>query len=160
MTVISVDFRAHRTRQLTALVVGVCFVNLLACTVYTPVRGTVDPVAPTNVRVTLTDQGQMTVAPRIGLRAHRLEGSLQGMTDTSLSLVVHRVSREGGIEDGYLGEQLSLNSRDYQAVEKSSTSVIRSLLLTGVLIASTFLLAQGLGDISTTGGPKPPPQTK
>jgi hypothetical protein len=159
MTVTSV-FRAHRTRQLTALIVGVCLMNLLACTVYTPVRGTVDLATPTNVRVTLTDQGQLTVAPRIGLRAHRLEGSLQGMTDTSLSLLVHSVSREGGVEDGYLGEQLSLNSRDYQAVETSKTSVIRSLLLTGVLIASTFLLAQGIGEISGTGGSKPPPQTK
>ena len=160
MTVISVDLRGHRTRRLTAIVVGVCFTNLLACTVYTPVRGTVDPAAPTNVRVTLTDQGQLSVAPRIGLRAHRLEGKLQGMTDTSLSLVVNKVSREGGVEDGYLGEQLSLNSRDYEAVEKSQTSVIRSLLLTGALIASTFLLAQGVGSISNTGGPKPPPQTK
>ena len=160
MTVISVDFRAHRTRRLTAIVVGVCFTNLLACTVYTPVRGTVDPVAPTNVRVTLTDQGQMTVAPRIGLRAHRLEGRLQAMTDTTLSLVVNHVSREGGVEDGYLGEQLSLNARDYQAVETSKTSVIRSLLLTGVLVACTFLLAQGVGAISNTGGPKPQPEPK
>ncbi|HEV7388444.1 MAG TPA: hypothetical protein VGN73_07535 [Gemmatimonadaceae bacterium] len=145
---------------MTAIVVGGCFVNLLACTEYTPVRGTVDPAAPTQVRVTLTDQGQMTVAPRIGLRAHQLEGNLQGMTDSSLSLLVSKVSREGGIEDNYIGQQLSLNSRDYQAVEKSKTSVIRSLLLAGVILASTFLVAQGVGDVSGGKGGNPPPQTK
>jgi hypothetical protein len=82
------------------------------------------------------------------------------MTDTSLSLLVSKVSREGGIEDSYLGQQLTLNSRDYEAVEKSKTSVLRSLLLAGIIVASTFLVAQGLGDISGSGGSKPPPQTK
>ena len=153
-------FTAYHMRRLTAIVVGVCFMNLLACTEYTPVRGAVDPATSTQVRVTLTDQGQMTVAPRIGLRAHSVEGSLQALTDTSLSLMVSKVSREGGIEDTYTGEPLSLSSRDYQAVEKSQTSVMRSLLLAGIIVASTFLISQGLGDISGGGGSKPPPNTK
>lgn len=150
----------QRSRRLTAFVSGLCFMNLLACTEYTPVRGTVDPTAPTEVRVTLTDMGQVGVAPRIGLRAHQLEGTLQSMTDSSLALLVHKVSREGGIEDSYAGEQLSLNSRDFGAVERKGTSVIRSLLLAGAIVASTFVVAKGAGDLSGGKNGNPPPETK
>ena len=156
----SLFFGANRQRRLTAAVAAVCFMNLLACTEYTPVHGMVDPATPTQVRVTLTDQGRVTIAPRVGLRAQSLEGTLQSMNDSSLSLMVTKISREGGIEDDYAGEQLALNSRDYEAVEKSGTSVIRSLLLAGVLIASTFLVGKGAGDISGGKNENPPPQTK
>jgi hypothetical protein len=150
----------RHTRRITAFVSGLCFTNLLACTEYTPVRGLVDPTIPTEVRVTLTDVGQVSVAPRIGLRARQLQGTLESMTDSSVSLSVHNVSREGGIEDTYAGEQVSLNARDFDAVEKSRTSVIRSLLLAGAIIASTFLLAKGAGDLSGGNGGNPPPNTK
>jgi hypothetical protein len=102
----------------------------------------------------------VTIAPRIGLRAERLEGTLQSMNDSSLSLMVTGVSREGGIEDNYLGEQLSLSARDYESVEKSKTSVIRSLLLAGAIVASTFFVGKGVADISGGKGGTPPPQTK
>jgi hypothetical protein len=160
MNELTLKFPVRHSRRVVAFVSGVCFMNLLACTEYTPVRGTVDPASPTEVRVTLTDSGQLAVAPRIGLRAHQLEGALQSMTDSSLSLSVHKVSREGGIEDSYTGEQLSLTSRDFGAVEKSSTSVIRSLLLAGAILASTFVVAKGAGDLSGGKGGNPPPNTK
>ncbi|MFL5479144.1 MAG: hypothetical protein ACJ79X_09015 [Gemmatimonadaceae bacterium] len=148
------------SQRVVAVITGLCFMNLLACTEYTPVRGTVDPATPAEVRVTLTDAGQLAVAPRIGLRAHQIEGTLQAMTDSSLSLSVHKVSREGGIEDAYAGEQLSLSARDFGAVEKRGTSVIRSLLLAGAIIATTFVAAKGAGDISGGKNGNPPPNTK
>lgn len=156
----SLFFKANHLRRLTAGVAGMCFINLLACTEYTPVHGMVDPSTSAHVRVTLTEQGRMTVTPRIGQRAERVEGTLQSMTDSSLSLMVTGVSREGGIEDTYLGEQLSLNASDYEAVEKSQTSAIRSFLLAGVIVASTFLVGKGVADISGGKGSTPPPQTK
>jgi len=75
------------------------FATLLACTEYTQVHNAVDVANQPEVRVTLTGQGRVNVGPRIGLRAVRLEGLLQSMTDSSLSLSVRKVSREGGIED-------------------------------------------------------------
>jgi hypothetical protein len=144
-------------RRLVATLLAGTFANLLGCTEYTPVRGTVDASRQPEVRVILTDQGQLDVASRIGLRALRLEGTLQSMTDSSLTLIVHKVSREGGIDDNYAGEQLSLSARDFDAVETSKTSVARSLLLAGVIIASTFVIAKGAGDIAggNNGGPPP-----
>lgn len=148
----------HSLRRMTAFLVLASFSNLVACTEYTAVRGSVDAAAQPDVRITLTDQGQMDVASRIGLRARRLEGTLQSMTDSSLSLSVQKVSREGGIEDTYAGEQISLSKRDFDTVEKSRTSVPRSILVAGAIIASTFLIAKGAGDVSggKTGGPPPP----
>jgi len=100
----------------------------------------------------------LDVAPRIGLRARQLEGTLQSMTDSSLALSVRKVSREGGIEDSYAGEQLSLSARDFEAVAKSRTSVVRSVLAAGAIIASAFLIAKGAGNVSggDKGGPPPP----
>src|SRR4051794_7409490 len=144
----------RRGRRVTGAVVAVLFANLLACTEYIPVRGAVDGASSPAVRVTLTDQGTVDVAPRIGLRARTLEGIVQSMTDSSLSLTVRKVSREGGIEDSYEGERLTLLARDYGAVETSRTSVSRSLLLTGAIIAGALLAAKGATDLSggKTGG--------
>lgn len=146
------------TRRVTAIVLLGSFANLVACTVYTPVRGAVDTRTQPDVRVTLTDQGQLDVAPRIGLRARQLEGTLQSMTDSSLALSVRKVSREGGIDDNYAGEQLSLSARDVEAVEKSRTSVVRTVLTAGAIVASAFLIAKGAGNVSggDKGGPPPP----
>ena len=149
---------ARLPRRLTASLVLACFTNLVACTVYTPVRGAVDSTALPNVRITLSDQGQLDVAPRIGLRARQLEGTLQGMTDSSLTLSVRKVSREGGVEDTYVGEQISLSNRDVDAVEQGRTSVARSTLLAAAIVASAFLVAKGAGSFTgSDNGSKPPP---
>lgn len=147
-------------RRAVATGLLVSFANLLACTEYVPVSGAVDAAAQPSVRVTLTDQGRVDAAPRIGLRAVRVEGVLQSMTDSSLSLSVRKVSREGGIEDNYVGEALALTRRDFDAVEKSKTSVSRSILVAGALIASALLIAKGAGDLSGGGGGGPPPPGK
>ena len=149
----------YSARRVTALLLLVSLANLVACTEYIPFRGTVDANGQPDVRITLTDQGQLDVAPRIGLRARQLEGTLQSMSDSSLALSVRKVSREGGIEDTYTGEQISLSARDFDAVEKSRTSVVRSFLVAGGIVVSAFLIAKGAGNV--TGGDKggPPPPT-
>jgi len=146
-------------RRTTASLLMASFANLVACTEYTPVRGAVDAATQPDVRITLTDQGQLDLASRIGLRARQLEGTLQSMTDSSLALTVRKVSREGGIEDTYTGEQLSLSTRDFGTVERSKTSVSRSILAAGAILASAFLIAKGAGDVSGGKSSGPPPPT-
>src|SRR6476620_3137061 len=142
-------------RRVVAGTVAVLFANLVGCTEYIPVEGRVDAAPAPQVRVTLTDQGTVDVAPRLGLRAERLEGVLQSMNDSSLMLTVRKVSRQGGIEDSYEGEQVSLARRDFEAVERGKTSVPRSILLTGAIIAGALLVAKGATDLSggKNGGP-------
>ena len=145
---------------MTSGVVAILFANLVACTEYIPVKGMVDAGPAPEVRVTLTDQGTVDVASKLGLRAERLEGLLRGMSDSSLTLTVRKVSRAGGIEDSYDGEQVSLAPRDFDAVEKSRTSAPRSFLLAGAIVVGTFLIARGAGDVIGGGGGNHPPPTR
>jgi hypothetical protein len=147
-------------RRVTASVMLGLFANLVACTEYTPVRSEIDAAGQPEVRVTLTDQGRVDAAPKVGLRATTLTGSLQSMTDSSISMTVRRVSREGGIEDNYDGLQLSLNPNAFESVEKSRTSVSRSLLLTAAIVLGSFLLVKGIGDVTGSSDTGPPGSTK
>jgi hypothetical protein len=146
-------------RRMRGALALLLFANLLACTEYVPVRGAVDASAQPSVRVRLTDQGMIDVAPRIGLRAQTLEGVLQSVGDSSLALSVRKVSREGGIEDSYAGEELTLLRRDYEAVETGRTSVIRSVLLAGGIVAGALLIARGAGAFSGGDSGGKPPRT-
>ncbi|HEY1953362.1 MAG TPA: hypothetical protein VGG76_11220 [Gemmatimonadaceae bacterium] len=141
---------------MTGALAGVLFANLLACTEYVPVQaGGMSAVNPAQqVLVTLTDQGRVDVAPRLGLRAVTLEGLLQSTTDSTVAMTVQKVSRDGGIEDTYAGEQISIPRRDVDAIATSRTSVVRSILLAGAIVAGSFLVARGAGDLSggKTGG--------
>ncbi len=129
----------------------------MACTVYTPVRG-VEPSQGHDVRVTLTDAGAVAIAPKIGPRARQLEGTLKQMNDSSVLISVRRITREGGGDDTYDGNEISLARQDVELVERSKTSVSRSILAAGAVIASALLVAKGAGDLSggKTGGPPPP----
>jgi len=144
------------TRRGCALLLIVLFANLTACTVYVPVTGAISQTSPRKVKVTLTDTGSVSVAPKIGQRARIVQGVLQSMTDSTITLTVTQVSREGGIEDSYAGDALTLSTGDYEKVEQGKTSVSRSLLLAGAIIAGAFVVAVGAGELSGGDGGGPP----
>lgn len=154
-----IELRRERRRAVAALV-AVLFANLVACTEYVPVTGSVDAGTNPEVRVSLTDQGTVDVAPRLGLRAKRLQGTLTSMSDSAVALTVHKVAREGGIEDSYLGEQISLARRDFDALEQGRTSKPRSMLLAAAIVAGALAVAKGAGGFSGSGGNRTPPPTR
>ena len=80
------------------------------------------------------------------------------MNDSSLTLSLRKVAREGGIEDSYQDIRLVLSSHDYDGVERERVSKPRSLLLAGGIIVSALLIGRGAGDLSggKTAGPPPP----
>jgi hypothetical protein len=131
------------------------FLSGTSCASYTTI-----PVAQSapgyDVRVSLSDQGAVDVTPRIGARARQLEGTLTAVTDTSLVLSVRRVAREGGGDDTYSDLLVALPSRDIGSVERSQTSMSRSVLAAGAIVATALLAAKGAGDVSggKTGGPQ------
>jgi len=107
--------------------------------------------------VRLSDKGAVDLSQRIGPRARQLEGTLKQATDSSMVLSVRRVTREGGGEDTYDGQDISIPSQDIETAEASRTSVSRSILAAGGILASAFLVAKGAGDISGGGSNRPPP---
>jgi hypothetical protein len=139
----------------TALVL-VSFLTAASCTAYTPIHG-IEAVPGSNVRVRLSDKGAVDLVPRIGLRARQLEGTLKQVTDSSMVVSVRRVTREGGGEDTYDGQDIAIPSQDIETAEAGRTSVPRSILAAGGILASAFLVAKGAGDISGGGSNRPPP---
>jgi hypothetical protein len=146
--------RLHK-RVRTALL-SAPFLMATSCTVYTPVRG-VEAASGTDVRLHLSDKGAVDLAPRIGPRARQLEGTLKQATDSSMLVSVRRVTREGGGEDTYDGQDISIPSQDIETAESSRTSAPRSVLTAGAILASVFLAAKGAGDISGGSSSRPPP---
>jgi hypothetical protein len=142
--------------QVRTALVSVSFLATASCTAYTPIRG-VEAAPGNNVRVRLSDKGAVDLSQRIGPRARQLEGTLKQVTDSSMVLSVRRVTREGGGEDTYDGQDISIPSQDIETAEASRTSVPRSILAAGGILASAFLIAKGAGDISGGGSNRPPP---
>jgi hypothetical protein len=73
---------------------------------------------------------------------------------------VRRVTREDQGQDTYDALEITIPSQDVETAETSKTSVPRSVLTAGAIIASAFLVAKGAGDLSGGGGSKPPPGGK
>lgn len=138
---------------------SVSLLTMAACTAYTRIHG-IEATPGYDVRVRLTDKGAVDLVPRIGPRARQLQGTLKQMSDTSMVVLVRRVVREGGGEDTYDGQEISIPSRDIELAETSKTSVPRSILAAGGILASAFLIAKGAGDLSGGGSGKNPPPTR
>jgi hypothetical protein len=136
--------------------ISICIVATSACTSYTPLR-MADMSPGYNVRVSLSDEGALDLAPKIGARARQLEGTLMQASDTTIVMSVRRVVREGGGDDTYNDIPISLSSRDVESVERSRTSVSRSVLTAGAIVGTALLAARGAGDVSggKNGGKQP-----
>jgi hypothetical protein len=141
--------------QVRTTLVSMSFLTTASCNVYTPIHG-VETTAGSNVRVRLTDKGAVDLAPRIGPRARQLEGTLRQATDSSMVISVRRVAREGGGADTYDGLDVSVPREDIDTAEASKTSVSRSILAAGAILASALLVAKGASDISGGSGNRPP----
>ena len=149
-------FVSHRSSRLY-FIMGV--LAAVGCTAYTPLQP--GQSAPGyNVRVTLSDQGAVDLTPRIGARARQLEGTLRQTSDSAIVVSVRRVTREGGGDDNYDSLDVSIPAQDIAAVERSQTSVSRSVLTAGAIVATALLAAKGAGDFSGGKGTQPPPTGK
>lgn len=129
-----------------------------ACQVYTPVS--LGPSASGNdVRVTLTDHGTLVLYGPLGTGARQVEGKIQGMTDSTLTLGVTQVTRLTGVEENWKGEQFTFNRNDIASVERRQTSVPRSVLAAGAIVGGAFLATRGTQGGDASGGPTGgPPQ--
>jgi hypothetical protein len=148
--------RSGVTKQFRAALISMSVVSVTSCTAYTPIHGA-GAMPGTNVRLRLTDQGAVDLTPKIGPRARELEGSLTQITDSSMIVAIRRVVREGEGQDTYDGLEVSIPAKDIETAEASKTSVSRSILAAGAIVASAFLIAKGAGNVSGGGGNRPPP---
>ncbi len=142
--------------QIRTALISASFLTTASCTAYTPIHG-IETAPGNNVRVRLSDKGAVDLVRSIGPRARQLEGTLKQVTDSFMVVSVRRVTREGGGEDTYDGQDISIPSQDIETAETSRTSVPRSILAAGGILASALLVAKGAGDISGGSSNRPPP---
>jgi hypothetical protein len=135
------------------------FLTAISCTAYTPIHG-VEAAPGYNVRLRLSDKGAVDLAPKVGPRARQLEGTLKQVTDSSMVVSVRRVVREGQGQDTYDALDVTIPSQDIETAETSRTSVPRSILAAGAVLASAFLVAKGAGDLSGGSSGRPAPGGK
>lgn len=131
------------------------FLTTTSCTAYTPIHG-VEATPGNDVRLSLSDKGAVDLAPKIGMRARQLEGTLRQVTDSSMVVSVRRVVREDEGQDTYDALEITIPTQDIETAETSKTSVPRSILAAGGILASAFLAAKGAGDLSGGGSGRNP----
>lgn len=136
-----------RTRFIAGALLSCC-----ACQAYTPI--TVTPTtANQNVRVTLTDPGAALAYGPLGSGAKIIEGRLQSVTDSTLSLAVSQVTRLGGDDEARGGDVVTLARSNIASVEQKKTSVGRSLLLAGAIAGGAIIVAHSIGSGDQAGFP-------
>jgi hypothetical protein len=142
-------------RSMRARVGVISLLTTIGCTAYTPIQ-LGQAAAGYNVRVTLSDQGEIDLTPKIGARARQLEGTLREASDSSILLSVRRVTRENGGDDVYDSLDVPIRAQDIGTFERSQTSVSRSVLTAGAIVATALLAAKGAGDVSGGKNNGPP----
>ncbi|HEX3158655.1 MAG TPA: hypothetical protein VHQ45_09060 [Gemmatimonadaceae bacterium] len=119
----------------------------------------------TSVRVELTDRGRLDLAAVLGPRARGVDGRVTQRTDSAVVLNVEMVLRENGVEEGWLGEPVTLPQSAIAQVQREQVSGARSGLIAGGLVAAVALVAvafgsDGKGATGQRPGPGEPPGSK
>lgn len=81
----------------------------------------------------------------LGSGVQVIEGRLQAVTDSTLSVAVTQVTRFGGDDESRGGESVTLARSNIASVERKQTSVSRSLLAAGAIAGGALLLAKSIG---------------
>ncbi|MDQ2889160.1 MAG: hypothetical protein M3R65_01225 [Gemmatimonadota bacterium] len=142
--------------MIVSTILGATILAVEACQSYSTVALNAVP-AGANVRVALSDSGSSYVAPIIGSRAEELQGTVSRVDSASLTMSVSELTRNGGATELGEGKVVQIPARLISSIRVQSTSVGRSVLLTGVIAAGSILAGHSLGGGSGSslrgGGP-------
>jgi hypothetical protein len=128
-------FAAHAIALCALFVVTSCYD-------YRPLAPAVVP-AGEDVRLDLTDQGRINVAPMAGAGVDRVDGTVEQMADSSLVLRVAAVRRRG-IDESWMGERLRIARQDVEMMSVKQFSPWRTAGIVGaVALAATTVVVGG-----------------
>jgi len=130
----------------------------VGCQVYTPVSLS-SQLSNDDVRVTLTNDGTVNLARALGVGASQLEGHIDSVTDSTIVMRITELTRLSGSDETWSGEPVPIPRTSVATAERRTTSVARSVLLSGALVAGAVLAGTVAGSAqggSTSGPIKPP----
>ncbi|MEP7345573.1 MAG: hypothetical protein ABI877_09905 [Gemmatimonadaceae bacterium] len=128
-----------------------------ACYRYAPIQG-VATDAGQSVRVQLTEQGSINLAPMIGPTILTLDGTLTTARDTMISLAVTNAIARNGIETPWRGELVDIPRSAINSVQSRSLDKRRSWVVAAGGIGATLALGATWNLLGGSFGGKNPPQ--
>ena len=146
-----IPMRVREKRTLVAVVTGLLVVS--ACHRYEPVTAaTVDRGA--NVSVTLTDFGTANLGRLLGMGVGTVEGELQSLSDSALTIAVQLVRQRNGVETFWKGEAVTIPRSDVAEIRQRRFSKGKSAVATVAVIAAAVGAVEAF--IGTGSGGSPP----
>lgn len=121
---------------------------LTGCYRFTPVDGGV-PGTDTDVRLDLTDEGSVRLAPLIGPRIAAIDGRVLEPNDSALVVAVHAVVTQAGRGMTWSQERLSVPRGAVASVRTRTLDRRRSWIAFGLGVAGAIALGEMFG--LTTG---------
>jgi hypothetical protein len=142
-------------RTSTAVITAASF--LVGCTAYTPIPVT-QATTSGAVRLTIGESSYNHSFGVLGSQVSAVEGEVQSVNDSSVTIAARDVVRLTGDEEQFHGESVTIPRQDISGFDRRHLDGVRSLLLTGAItgvaiwIASQGHGAIGFGKTAAPGG--------
>jgi hypothetical protein len=107
-----------------------------------------------DVSVSLTDFGTANLGRLLGMGVGTVEGELQSLTDSALTIAVQLVRQRDGIETFWKGEQVTIARSDVAEIRQRQFSKGKSAVATVAVIAAAVGAVEAF--IGTGSGSSPP----
>jgi hypothetical protein len=104
--------------------------------------------------VSLTDFGTANLGRLLGMGVGTVEGELQSLTDSALTIAVQLVRQRDGIETFWKGEQVTIARSDVAEIRQRRFSKGKSAVATVAVIAAAVGAVEAF--IGTGSGSSPP----
>ena len=125
--------------------IAVCALFALsACQTYSATSLGAVP-AGADIEVALTDSGSRYVTQFIGSRAEELRGTARTADASGVTVTVTEITRAGGATELGEGKVVQVPAALISSLRRQTTSVSRSILLGGAVVAGSLLAGRSLG---------------
>ncbi|HWP71600.1 MAG TPA: hypothetical protein VNM36_10880, partial [Gemmatimonadaceae bacterium] len=119
----------------------------LGCYSLTPIEGAT-PLPGSDVRLSLSDEGSVRMAPLIGPRIGAIDGRAMESSDTAIVLAVQAVVAQGGRSMAWSQERLAVPRNAVSSMRERTLNRGKTWLAAGLTVVGVFALGQifGMGD--------------
>ena len=117
---------------------------LASCYRLTPIEGGT-PERGLDVRLVLSDEGSVRLAPTIGPRISALDGRVLEASDTAIVLAVQSVTAQSGRTMGWSQERLAVPRTAVSSVRTRTLDRKRSWIVAGLTVVGAIALGEAFG---------------
>lgn len=142
--------RLHRARSLVLQLFALTLVAS-SCYRFTPIEGAT-PAPGQEVRLSLTDEGSVRLAPLIGPRIEAIDGRIAQTTDTALVVAVQAAVTRDGRAMTWSMERLTLPRSAVSSIRTRTLDRKKSWILAGLGVVGAIALGEAFGIGNGFGG--------